>query len=71
MTQDRNEWIYDALTELSGIDTYDVNLRDHPKAYEVLDRLLDTVLNYQKRANAPDRQMFPGTHGPGIGEALK
>ena len=32
--------MYEALSELAGIDTYDVSLRDSPAAYEVLGRLL-------------------------------
>jgi hypothetical protein len=29
---------YELLSELAGIDTYDVNLRDHPKAWEALEK---------------------------------
>lgn len=29
---------YDLLSELAGVDTYDINLRDHPKAWEALER---------------------------------
>lgn len=32
----------DALEHLAGLDTHDVNLRDNPKAYEVLERLVRT-----------------------------
>ena len=38
--QDDEDRIYYALTDLASLDTDDVNLRDHPKAYEVLDRLM-------------------------------
>ena len=32
----------DALGELAGVDTHDVNLRDNPESYEILGRLLHT-----------------------------
>lgn len=38
--QDDDDRMYGALSDLASIDTHDTNLRDHPKAYEVLDRLM-------------------------------
>jgi len=37
-----DEVMRDALEHLAGLDTHDVNLRDNPKAYEVLERLVRT-----------------------------
>ncbi len=37
---DDDDRMYGALADLASIDTHDVNLRDHPKAYEILDRLM-------------------------------
>jgi hypothetical protein len=37
---DDDDRMHGALSDLAGIDTHDTNLRDHPKAYEVLDRLM-------------------------------
>lgn len=38
--QDVDDRMYDALSDLAGIDTHDMNLRDHAKAYEILDKLM-------------------------------
>lgn len=38
--QDDDDRMYGALTDLVSLDTHDTNLRDHPKAYEILDRLM-------------------------------
>lgn len=37
---DDDDRMYGALTDLAGIDTYDRDLRDNPKAYEILQRLI-------------------------------
>lgn len=33
--------VRDALSNLAGIDTHDVNLRDHPMAWEIMESLLE------------------------------
>lgn len=38
--KDDDDRMYGALSDLAGLDTHDTNLRDHPKAYEVLERLM-------------------------------
>jgi len=41
MTDDQ---IYEMLSELAGIDTHDTNLRDHPKAYEIVNKAIAASL---------------------------
>ena len=41
MNEDR---IYDMLSELTGIATYDVCLRDHPKAYKAVRAAVDAEI---------------------------
>lgn len=38
--KDDDDRMYGVLTDLASLDTHDVNLRDNPKAYEILDRLM-------------------------------
>lgn len=38
--KDDDDRMHDALSDLAALDTYDTDLRDHPKAYEVLDRIM-------------------------------
>lgn len=38
--QDDDDRMYGVLTDLASLDVHDVNLRDHPRAYEILDRLM-------------------------------
>lgn len=44
------EWMSEALTELAGIDTHEVSLRDNPAAYEVLGVLLGKVVDLTVKA---------------------
>lgn len=38
--KDDDDRMYGVLSDLASLDTHDVNLRDNPKAYEILDRLM-------------------------------
>lgn len=37
--------IYDALCALAGVDTYDTNLRNHSKAWDVMEKLAAHIYN--------------------------
>lgn len=39
-SKDDDDRMHGALSDLASIDTHDINLRDQPKAYEILDRLM-------------------------------
>jgi hypothetical protein len=63
-----DDLIYDALTELVGIDTHDISLRDHPRAWEVLERF--RARDRQSRSDE-DRRASPEGPEPGPQDAPK
>jgi hypothetical protein len=43
--QKNEDVIYEALGELAGVDTHDINLRDHPEAWGIMGRLAAHIYN--------------------------
>ena len=59
LTEDQiDSLIYDALSEIVDIDTSDVNLRDHPKAWEVMGRLREAICRQEPEAVLPPAYML-------------
>lgn len=56
---DDEDRMYGALSDLASIDTHDTDLRDHPKAYEVLDRLMTHAYGEGRKDEAMLRVVNP------------
>ena len=41
--QEREDKIYDSLSALGGVDTSEMNLRDHPLAWVIMEKLIDAL----------------------------
>ncbi|WP_430434774.1 hypothetical protein [Methyloversatilis sp.] len=72
-----DEVMRDALEHLAGLDTHDVNLRDNPKAYEVLERLVRTCyapgdavepIRWVNDGSIPDADELVLVEGPDHGD---